>query len=73
MLKHLNFAGWIHENNIRGITITPDTRRFYPYNNLASNLIGFTRYDGHGAIGLEHSLDDLLSGTPRKSCYTCRS
>ena len=61
---------WLHSNRILGVTITPDTTRFYPYNNLASNLIGFTRYDGHGAVGLEHSLDHLLSGTPRQNSYS---
>jgi len=55
---------WLTEANVLGVTITPNTQRFYPYNNLASNLIGFTRYDGHGATGLEHSLDHLLAGTP---------
>ena len=70
--KVLLLEEWLSDNNILGVTITPDTRRFYPYNNLASNLIGFTRYDGHGAVGLEHSLDRLLSGTPRQSSYSYR-
>ncbi|MCL2384121.1 MAG: hypothetical protein FWC79_08540 [Oscillospiraceae bacterium] len=63
----VQFQDWIRENRVLGITITPQTIRFYPYNNLASNLVGFTRTDGHGAVGLEHSLDHLLAGTPRKS------
>lgn len=64
--ESLELREWIRDNRITGITITPETRRFHPYNNLASHLLGFTRADGHGAIGLEFTLDELLSGTPRK-------
>lgn len=53
---------WKEENEIAGISIEDDIKRAYPYNNLASNLIGFTRTDGSGAMGLEYTLDDVLSG-----------
>lgn len=53
---------WKEENEISGISIEDDIKRTYPYNNLASNLIGFTRTDGSGAMGLEYTLDDILSG-----------
>jgi len=56
---------WIGEERLLGITFAPDSRRIYPYHNIASNLIGFTRTDGHGAVGLEHSLDRLLAGRMR--------
>ena len=33
---------WLSDNNItKGVNIDEDTKRYYPYNNLASNLIGF--------------------------------
>lgn len=54
---------WITENKIKsGITITEDIKRYYPYENLASNLIGFIGTDGHGLLGLEYTLDSKLSG-----------
>lgn len=61
---------WTESNKVNsGITITEDVKRYYPYNNLASNLIGFTGTENYGLAGLEATLDDILSGTPRKN--TC--
>ena len=61
---------WMETNKVNsGITITEDVKRYYPYNNLASNLIGFTGAENYGLAGLEATLDDILSGTPRKN--TC--
>lgn len=61
---------WIKEKKITsGITIEPDIKRYYPYNNLASGLIGFTGTDNNGLVGLENSLNDILSGTSRKTCF----
>ena len=58
---------WMKENNIySGINIDNDTKRYYPYNNLASNLIGFAGDDNQGLEGLEASLDNILTGTPGK-------
>lgn len=58
---------WMKENDISsGINIDSTINRYYPYNNLASNLIGFTGTDNTGLSGLENSLDDLLAGTPGK-------
>ena len=53
---------WIKTNKIKsGISITDDVKRYYPYNNLASNLIGFTGAENTGRIGLEYTLNDMLS------------
>ncbi len=53
---------WMDDNKVSsGITITEDTKRYYPYNNLASNLIGFTGSENTGRMGLEYTLDDILS------------
>lgn len=61
---------WIKDNKITsGITIEPDIKRYYPYNNLASSLIGFTGTDNNGLVGLENSLNDMLAGTSRKTCF----
>lgn len=59
---------WMEENKIySGINIDSDTKRSYPYNNLASNLIGFCGSDNQGLEGIEYYWDSVLSGTPRKN------
>lgn len=58
---------WLKECKITsGINIDSTISRYYPYNTLASNLIGFTGSDTHGSWGLECSLDSILSGTDGK-------
>lgn len=58
---------WMKECKITsGINIDSTINRYYPYNNLASNLIGFTGYDGTGSWGLELSLNNTLAGTDGK-------
>ena len=64
---------WMKENEIySGINIDSDTKRSYPYNNLASNLIGFCGSDNQGLEGIEFYWDSVLSGTPRENCYNKR-
>lgn len=56
---------WMKDNKCySGINIDADTKRSYPYNNLASNLIGFCGSDNNGLAGLEYYWDDTLAGTP---------
>jgi len=58
---------WMNDNDISsGIKIDSAIKRYYPHNNLASNLIGFTGTDHTGLSGLENSLNDILAGTPGK-------
>lgn len=58
---------WMKENEIySGINIDEDTKRYYPYDNLASNLIGFCGTDNQGLWGLESKWNDILTGTPGK-------
>ena len=49
-----------------GINIEEDIKRYYPYENLASSLIGFCGTDNQGLYGLEAYWDDILTGTPGK-------
>ncbi|MEI2717151.1 MAG: penicillin-binding protein 2 [Candidatus Nanopelagicales bacterium] len=49
---------------LQGIFSERRTIRDYPNGPLASNIIGFTNAEGHGAVGLESGLDRLLAGTP---------
>lgn len=58
---------WIEDNEISsGINIDADVKRYYPYGNLASNLIGFCDTDNNGQEGLELKWNNVLSGTPGK-------
>jgi len=61
--KILNF---IKEKDIEGIYLVDDTKRYYPNNNLASHVIGFTNMDGEGLQGIEKSMEEYLKGTPGK-------
>lgn len=55
---------WMQENNITtGINIDEDTKRYYPNNNLASQIIGFCGSDNQGLDGIEAKYDKILSGT----------
>ena len=60
--KVTKLKSWMKENKVKtGIDIKEDIKRYYPYNNLASNLIGFTGAENTGRMGLEYTLDDILS------------
>ena len=48
---------------LQGISLTPDTKRLYPFGSLAGNVIGFVNANNMGAYGLEASYDDVLSGS----------
>lgn len=55
---------WMGDKKITaGINIDEDSKRYYPYNDLASNLIGFCGTDNSGQTGLEERWDDVLKGT----------
>ena len=54
---------WMEENNIlTGINVDEDTKRYYPYNNLASQIIGFCGSDNQGLNGIEALYDSALKG-----------
>ncbi len=50
------------EHKLDGIRCDPTSKRFYPQNSLAANVIGHTDYEGNGVYGLEAYYDDKLSG-----------
>lgn len=65
--KVTNLKAWLKENKISsGVNIDEDVKRYYPYNNLASNLIGFCGTNNQGLDGIELSYDDELKGTNGK-------
>ena len=54
---------WMAENNIlTGINIDEDTKRYYPYSDLASQVIGFCGSDNQGLDGIEAKYDEILTG-----------
>ena len=58
---------WMKKNKITtGINIDEDTKRYYPLNNVASNLIGICNDDNNGSIGIEYRWNKVLSGTAGK-------
>ena len=55
---------WIKEEKIKGVYVDEDTTRYYPNNNLACHLLGFTGKDDQGLVcGIEVALDSTLTGT----------
>lgn len=58
---------WMEDNKITvGINIDEDTKRYYPYSTVASNVIGFCGNDNQGLSGIEAKWESVLTGTPGK-------
>ena len=54
----------INELNLKGIGLYPESRRYYPRQELAAHVLGMVGLDDRGLEGLEHQYDDLLGGQP---------
>ena len=52
----------IRAYELAGVKIDEDYKRYYPYNELASKVIGFTGGDNQGIIGIEVKYDEYLEG-----------
>lgn len=48
--------------NLPGIGLTQESRRYYPHDNLASHILGFTGIDSQGLDGVEITFDNYLRG-----------
>jgi len=55
-------ADRIREYDLDGVMVDEDYKRYYPYDSLASKVIGFTGSDNQGVIGLEVKYDKYLKG-----------
>lgn len=53
---------FVVETGYNSIKFYEDTKRYYPYANLFSSVLGFTSYDNEGEYGLELKYDEVLSG-----------
>ena len=56
----------IREYGLEGVKVDEDFKRYYPYQELASKVLGFTGADNQGIIGLEVQYDEILKGTDGK-------
>ncbi len=52
----------IRAYNLAGVKVDEDYKRYYPYDSLASKVLGFTGGDNQGIIGLEVRYEDYLKG-----------
>lgn len=59
-------ADTIRKLELPGIVVDEDVKRVYPYNSLASHVIGFVGKDNQGIIGLEAKYDKYLKGEQGK-------
>ena len=53
---------FMREKKIGGITFTEDTKRYYPYGSLASQVLGFVGTDNNGLYGIEAYYESYLAG-----------
>ena len=56
----------IADLNLKGVVVDEDIQRIYPFNNLASHVIGFVGKDNQGIIGLEAKYEQYLKGEKGK-------
>lgn len=56
-------AAEVRALNLPGIVVAEDNKRYYPYDELAAHLLGFTGIDNQGLTGLELTHNDKLTGT----------
>lgn len=52
----------IRNMELDGVKVDEDFKRYYPYNELASKVLGFTGGDNQGIIGLEVKYEEYLKG-----------
>ena len=57
-------ANAIIKEKLKGIQVAQDYKRFYPYGNFASHVLGHTTTDNQGLSGVELKYDKVLSGLP---------
>ncbi len=60
----------ISEQELSGVYLEMDAKRYYPYASLAGQLIGFVSSDNIGSEGIEAYYDDTLQGTAGKIVTT---
>ena len=58
-------ADAISDLSLKGVGMAPESRRFYPRQELAAHVLGMVGLEDRGLEGVEHLYDDLLGGKPQ--------
>ena len=61
---------FINESGIKGIHLEPESKRYYPYGTLASQVIGFANTSNTGSEGVESAYNSFLEGGTGKVITT---
>lgn len=64
ILEFIDSVSVKYQNLASVIVLEEDYKRYYPYNDFAAAVIGFTGSDGQGLAGIEYQYDSYLTGTP---------
>lgn len=57
-------ADKLRDMKLDGVMVDEDYKRYYPYDSLASKVLGFTGADNQGIVGLEVAYEEVLAGVP---------
>ncbi len=57
------------QRSLTGVSLEPDSKRYYPYNAMAANVLGFVGAENKGGVGLESKYDGDLSGDAGMTVY----
>lgn len=57
---------WLDRERVRAIRLVPETRRYYPKTEVASQVLGIVDDEGSGREGIERAQDDWLRGAPER-------
>lgn len=63
----------LRNENLKGINIVDDNKRYYPYGSFAAHILGFTDIDNNGLYGIERTFNKYLEGIPGKWIKTTDS
>nr|WP_310550251.1 stage V sporulation protein D [Paenibacillus sp. YX.27] len=58
----VELARTIRDLQLPGIVVAEDSKRYYPYGDLAAHILGFTGIDNQGITGIESKYDKKLEG-----------
>ncbi|MDH6429950.1 MULTISPECIES: stage V sporulation protein D [Paenibacillus] len=65
----MDLAASIRDLQLPGIVVAEDSKRYYPYGDLAAHILGFTGIDNQGITGVESIYDNLLKGIAGNISY----
>lgn len=60
---------FLKKHKIHSVQCEPDSKRYYPQNEMAAAVIGYVNADGNGVYGLEAYYDEELSGVDGRTMY----